>query len=284
MSSDEATSARAACMPADLTAGDPGLSLVGLLGVLDRADELLVRRRPRPRRSIAPRPEAYRRASARRVPLRPVPQAPAMRTVRLSQAGAASAFLAPAYLARHVVPPAGATQPDGQGRSSASRIAVAGVSRLRALTRRLALWGAGPDGAYLAWGSTPPRSTWNARPIGDRPVVLRELPSTPTIQPAAPSPAAALLPRGPASSAGPQGAPPEPRRAVPVPGVRPRGRLERSEATGWPSPNRSSSARPSTGATGLVRARGDPVSCPVRGSPLPGRRSRSPGSAWSSFP
>jgi hypothetical protein len=260
MSSEQATPAAATRMPADLPGRDAGLSLAGLLGVLHRADEVLVRHRPRPDRSAvhrsgAYRPGAYRRGPDRRVPLRPVPQAPSARS-----APAASLPAVPAVPAR----------PVQREQRPAGLRALA-----RRLTRRLALWGAGPGGEYLAWRSSAPRSSARGtRPDADRPVVLREMPSTPTIQPAASSPAAALLPRGPASSAGPQGAGPVSSGAGPVPGVRPGGRLERSEATGWPSP-----ARLSPAATGLVRARGDPLSCPVRGSPLPERRSRSPGSA-----
>jgi hypothetical protein len=144
------------------------------------------------------------------------------------------------------------------------------------MARRLAMWGSGPGGKYLAWGGA---AFPDPRRDVDRPVVLREMPSTPMIQPAAPSPAAALLPRIPASSAGTRGMPPVPRGAVAVPGVRPGGPPECSRATGRPTQSRRSPA-----ATGLVRARGDPLSDPVRGLPPPARRSRSPGSAWSSFP
>ena len=317
MSSNEATRAAAARMPADFSGRDAAHSLAGLLGVLDRADELLVRRGPQPRRSVAHRPDAYRRGSARRIPLRPVPQAPRARPTPGEQLAAATPAVRTAAAARGwraltrraalwgagpdgaylawrgsapmaprgsaPMAPCGGAPAAPRGNRPAAQQAGApaagrrSVSRLRRLTRRLALWGAGPQGEYLAWGS-PPRPR-DSRPDADRPVVLHELPSTPTIQPAASSPVAALLPRGPASSADPQGARPVAPRAVPVPGIRPRGRLERTGATGWPSP-----ARLSPAATGLVRARGDPVACPVRGSPLPARRSRSPGSERSSFP
>jgi hypothetical protein len=285
MSSEPATTA-AARMTADLTGRDPALGLAGLIGVLDRADGVLVRRPPRPRRSAAYRSEAYRRGAARRVPLRSVPQAPAARP-------APAGSVPPVTMPRPAPP-----RPKRRGLSALThRVALWGAgphgeylawraaapaahvravprqSLLDRLTRRMALWGAGPDGEYLAWSATR-RARRDLRPDTDRPVVLREMPSTPTIQPAASSPAAALLPRGPASSAGSQGARPVPLGAVPVPGVRPRGSAERSWATGWPSP----------APTGLVRARGDPVSPPVRGSPPPARRIRSPGSAWSSFP
>jgi hypothetical protein len=251
--------------------------------VLDRADAVVVHTRPRARRP-APRPDAYRRGGTRRAPLRSVPQAP---SARPAAAGTAPSTARPA-----------AERPNRRGLSAlAHRAALWGAgpggeylawpaaapaaparrpSVLGRLARRVAFWGAGPAGEYLAWTIAVRR---DRRPDTDRPVVLRELPSTPTIRPAASSPAAALLPRGPASSAGPQGARPVAPRAVPVPGVRPRGSAERSEGTGWPAP-----ADRSPAATGLVRARGDPDTPPVRGSPPPARRIRSPGSAWSSFP
>ena len=52
-------------------------------------------------------------------------------------------------------------------------------ARPHGLLRRIALWGAGTDGEYLAWGG-PVRPA--EKPAADRPVVLREMPSTPTIQ------------------------------------------------------------------------------------------------------
>ena len=79
-------------------------------------------------------------------------------------------------------------------------------------------------------------------------------------------------------STGSRGMPPVPRGAVAVPGVRPRGRPERSQATGWPPHAPASGGnRPDPGTR-------RPVSCPARGSPAPARRTRSPGSVWSSFP
>jgi hypothetical protein len=294
-SSERATTAASARVSADPRGRDTGRSLAGLIDVLDRADLGLANGRTR--RAAVHRPAGARSGSVRTVPLRSVQPAPMARPV-----------------------PGGRPAPAPQPAAAPARAAG---GRLHGLTRRVALWGAGPRGEYLAWGSpaqpatTPARpitspavrrrptrlrglvrrvALWGAGPRGeylawgapagpapkrdaDRPVVLREMPSTPTVQPAAPSPAAALLPRGPASSAGPQGMPPVPRGAVAVPGVRPSGRPERSQATGWPPQARSPGAAP-----GLVRARGDPLACPVRGSPPPARRSRSPGSVWSSFP
>jgi hypothetical protein len=306
MSTEAAPTASPARPTAALSGAEPGRTLAGLLDVLDRAD-VPAHQRARSRRPSSDRPEAHRRGAARRKPLRSVPQAPPARPVPVGVLPAAAPV--PARV------PAVAQRP-GPLRSLTWRAALwgAGVDgehlawrggaalaatpatvraasparrlfRLRALARRVALWGAGVDGEYLAWSPSADRTVASRepadlRPLSDRPVVLRELPSTPTIQPAASSPAAALLPRGPASSAGPRGARPESPGAVPVPGVRPGGRLERSGASGWPSP-----ARPSPAGTGLVRARGDPVSCPVRGSPPPARRARSPGSALRSpFP
>jgi hypothetical protein len=134
------------------------------------------------------------------------------------------------------------------------------AQRRPGLLRRAALWGAGAQGEHLAWGG-PARPA--ARPVTDRPVVLRELPSTPTIQLSAPSPARELSHRRPAP-AGPRWTPPVPRGAVAVPGIRPSGPPERSRATGWP-PQVTRSGAP----TGLAQARGDPLSCPARGSPGP---------------
>jgi hypothetical protein len=282
--------ARNARTPADLSGRDPAQTLAGLIDVLDRADGGLVGQRPRPRRSAAYRP-AGSRSGVRTVPLRSVQPAPMARP-----APAPRAFVVPEPEPERVpvtrlsdVFRRAAMWGSGpQGEHLAWRVASPAVAspavaraarrpaRVRALIRRLALWGSGPGGKYLAWGGP---AFPDARRDVDPPVVLREMPSTPMIQPAAPSPAAALLPRDPASSAGPRGMPPVPRGAVAVPGVRPSGPPERFPATGWPSP-----ARPSPVATGLVRARGDPLSYPARGSPPPARRARSPGSTSSSFP
>jgi hypothetical protein len=285
-SSERATTAASARVSADPRGRDTGRSLAGLIDVLDRADLGSVNGRTR--RAAVHRSAGARSGSVRTVPLRSVQPAPMARPlpgsapapqpaggrlraltrrVALWGAGPGGEYLA----WRSPAPPV-----HSPGRQAAVPAASRRPARLRGLVRRVALWGAGPRGEYLAWGAP-------ARPApkrdADRPVVLLEMPSTPTVQPAAPSPAAALLPRGPASSAGPQGMPPVPRGAVAVPGVRPSGRPERSQATGWPPQARSPGAAP-----GLVRARGDPLGCPVRGSPPPARRSRSPGSVWSSFP
>jgi hypothetical protein len=308
MTSDRATSA-AARLPADLPGRDTARTLAGLIHVLDRADGV-----PGPKRPIRHRSAAAARAgTGRGVPLRsvrpapparpapaplrvvvddpaptdwtaseaPVPQgrrASLVRRMALWGAGPQGEYLAwrPAVrpvrtAARPVV-----RTPDG---------ATAGPVRRHGLLRRAALWGAGTDGQYLAWGG-PSRP--GAKPAGDRPVVLREMPSTPTIafppnstpqiQLSAPSPARELSHRRPAP-AGPRWTPPVPRGAVAVPGIRPSGPPERSRATGWP-PQVTGSGVP----TGLAQARGDPLSSPARGSPGPARRSRSPNSSRSSFP
>ena len=100
-----------------------------------------------------------------------------------------------------------------------------------------------------------------------------------SVQPAAPSPAAVLT--SPRSGSG--------RTAVDAAGPswssgRPRRKTEwtRLNAPGPPAGPRRSPGPVSP--TGLVRARGDPLSCPARGSPAPARRSRPPSSSRSSFP
>ncbi|SOD95737.1 hypothetical protein [Blastococcus haudaquaticus] len=256
--------------------------LAGLIDVLDRADGVSGGRRAPARRASAHRPAGGRAGTVRTVPLRSVQPAPMARPTPVPRA-----FVLPEP---ERVPVTGLSDlvrraalwgagPRGENLAWKVRPAAPAAprpSRLRALVRRAALWGAGPGGEHLSWGRPAVPA---ARPDVDPPVVLREMPSTPTIKPAAPSPAVALLPRVPASSAGPRGMPPITRGAVAVPGIRPGGPPERSRATGWPPQSRRSPM-----ATGLARARGDPSSCPVRGSPPTARRSRSPGSAWSSFP
>src|SRR3954451_15156368 len=161
----------------DPVAWEAGRSVAALFDVLDRADGGSLDRRPVARRPAAHRPAGARSGGVRTVPLRSVQPAPSAR---------------PAPAAPAVAEAAPAPSP------AANRAG----SFLRRLVRRAALWGAGPNGEHLAWGG-PARIA--AKPASDRPVVLRELPSTPTIQhpttrPAVTSPAAVQPPHGPASA------------------------------------------------------------------------------------
>jgi hypothetical protein len=282
--------ATAAGMPTDPVALEAQLSVAALFDVLDRAGA-----GPLPVRTPARRPSNYRAAGTRRgavrtLPLRSVRPAPMARPVpgapRVAETSAPAAPGRLAVLIRRAA--LWGAGPQGEylawrpAARPAARPAVRTPDRTAprrerrpGLLRRVALWGAGAQGEYLAWGG-PARPA--ARPVTDRPVVLREMPSTPTIQLSAPSPARELSHRRPAP-AGPRWTPPVPRGAVAVPGIRPSGPPERSRATGWP-PQVTGSGVP----TGLVQARGDPLSSPARGSPAPARRSVSPNSSRSSFP
>jgi hypothetical protein len=282
-SSQRATAAR---VPADPIALEAGRSVAALFDVLERAGGGAVYPRSPGRRPASHRPAGARTGGVRTVPLRsvqpapmarpvrgvvpaprPVPSVPAPAPGRLSAvirraalwgAGPQGEYLAWRPSARPAASAAPVTGPTRAGSQVPWR-----PTRTRRVLAWIALWGSGPDGQYLAWGAPQAPAP---KPLADRPVVLREMPSTPTISlpmiaPAASSPAAALNPHGPAST-GPRWMPPVPRGAVAVPGVRPRGRPERSLATGWPPQVPASGA-----ATGLVRARGDPLSSPARGSP-----------------
>lgn len=289
-SSQRATAARVSADPVALEAR---LSVAALFDVLDRADVGPVPARSPRRHPAGHRPAGARRGAVRTMPLRSVQPAPMARPVPgASPAPGGTPLPAPApgrwetLIRRAALWGAGpkgeylAWRPSARPTARPASRTPARPARPHGLLRRIALWGAGAAGEYLAWGG-PVRPA--DKPAADRPVVLREMPSTPLIptppiQPTASSPAAVLTPRRPAP-AGPRWMPPVPRGAVAVPGVRPSGPPERSRATGWP-PQDSGSGAP----TGLVRARGDPLSCPVRGSPGPARRSRSPNSSRSSFP
>jgi hypothetical protein len=275
-SSQRATAAR---MSDDPIALEARLSVAALFDVLDRAGAGPVPARPVGRRPSTYRPAGARRGAVRTVPLRSVRPAPMARAVpgapRVPEVPAPAA---PGWLATLVrraalwgAGPRGeylawrpAARLDARplARPVVARpdVAAPRPHRRRGLLSRAALWGAGTHGEYLAWGG-PSRPA--PKPAADRPVVLREMPSTPTIQLPAPSPAAELSHRRPAP-AGPRWTPPVPRGAVAVPGVRPGGPPERSRATGWPR-QLSGSGVP----TGLVRARGDPLTSPARGSPGP---------------
>ncbi|SDO05990.1 hypothetical protein [Geodermatophilus sp. DSM 45219] len=208
------------------------LTLSGLLDVLDRAEPLPVRAGHRPRRAVV-----HRAAVARpRAAVRPVP--------------------VPAQRPRPVTPvPAPAAVPGWTAPAPAPAPRPGLRTRVRRLVRRLAMWGAGPDGAHLAWGRPAPAAPAQ-RPDG--PVLLTELPSTPTIQPAAPSPAAALRP---ARSPRPAGSPRVPvvaplARQLPAPRPAPAPRT----AQGSRQPGAARASAP-------ARSRGDPRPPPARGQP-----------------
>jgi hypothetical protein len=263
MAIDRAPAPSSATLPHDLTPA-------GLFDLLERADELPHRRRPR--RAVATRSPGAARA------LRPLPVARPVPSPRPRPA-------APTVL------PAAAAPAVAAGRVRGADLPVPGSrlgARLRAAIRRLALWGAGPDGAHAAWPTAPvvvppPRpgpfrrlALWGAGPGGahlawgrpapvspdvrvpggpDAPVVLTELPSTPTVRPAASSAAAALPPAGVARRVSPS------RAGGCGPGLAP---------AGWPA--RPAVLPAGTGppaVSGSARARGDPVPVVARGSPRP---------------
>ena len=191
----------------------------------------------------APSPASYRPAGARTggvrtVPLRSVQPAPMARRIP----GAA-----PATPAVPLPAPAVSPHRDPLGRTLGRRSRRASTwpgartpcpPGCRAAARRTD--GTPPVGSAAAPGAPDrpvgrrpgrrvprlgrPRAAPDAKRAADRPVVLREMPSTPMIQPVASSPAAALSLPDPAST-GSRGMPPVPRGAVAVPGVRPRGCL-----------------------------------------------------------
>ena len=262
--------AAAAAVPADRAVADPGLTLAGLIDVLDRADATLGARQPRPRRAVvhrspamrmvadrwdplresaphgATRPGALRGTPSRPVPTRPVP----LRSVRPAPAARVPA---PTAVPSAPVRPAAAPEPPRGLRAA-----------LRRLIRRAALWGAGPHGAHLAWGAPPPRPVYRPGDVGstgrraadrrsvDPPVVLRELPSTPTDRPATPSPVAA----------GGTAAPRVERWARPGSVGRPPARLP---APRGPVPSRARSPGGIRGSPGTAPARGSPPWWPEPG-------------------
>ena len=319
--SEERPTPAAARVPADLSGRDPSRTLAGLIDVLDRADGTTARRRPHPRHAAAARAAAHRSGAARTVPLRSVrpapparpapapfratPPVPAVRPVPAVAPVAATGLLGRltrrvafwgagpggSHLAWRAVPSAVPTDvptaiapmpvlsaPLGHVRSERRP----GTSLLGGLLRRVAFWGAGEHGKYLAWSAAPlslPHRI-SLRPV-DGPVLLRELPSTPTVQPVASSPAAALVP-GPVSSPAEPVARPAPighRPPAPQPAASesagPRVPVQSArtpQPTGWPQRPPRSSHRPARSfptATGLTRCRGDPSPIRARGSPRP---------------
>lgn len=304
----------AARMPADLTLRETGRSLAGLIDVLDRADGTPAPR-ARTHRSAASRAAIQRATAGRAVPLRSVRPAPPARP-------APAPFVAPQTAAEQ--PPAVATP--GALSGLVRRVALWGagsqgqylawrpglpvahpappVSRRPAaaarplplrtrLVRRVALWGAGPHGEHLAW---PANAAVGSAPVAradvDRPVVLRELPSTPTIQPVASSPATALrtgpvpVPGDPVVPPARSGTSPPVRPVVPrLPaGSRdPMPSARTPQPTGWPTRPPRQLARPTSSfpvaGSAPARSRGDPPDFPARGSPrpLPRPAPRAPG-------
>ncbi|MGY1811156.1 hypothetical protein [Blastococcus sp. SYSU D00820] len=239
--------------PGSAPRASDGLTLTGLLDVLERAEPLPLQR-PRPSRAV------LHRSVPARSP-RPLPPARPVLPPRPRPATGVLPAQQPA--------PAPAVLPTTAARPTLR-------SRLRALTRRLALWGAGPGGAHLAWGPTAPPRVISLRPVAvpapvDRPVVLTELPSTPTVQPAASSPAAALsrVPR-PRSAGSPRTAATPPPTGWPAP--RPAPCPSPPSPSGWPGRSSRPDPRATPGsarAPGRARTRGDPPACRVRGSPGP---------------
>ena len=299
MSSQRATSASSARTTADLSGSGRTGGLAWLIDVLDRADAATPSG-PR-RRASAHRPAGARGGGIRSVPLRSVRPAP------MARPAPAPAPVQPPHVAQAAPVPANPVAPAGGLRGLTRRAALWGAgprgehlawspapahparpSLVAGLLRRAALWGAGSRGEHLAWPITPARPALPADV--DPPVVLRELPSTPTIRPAAPSPAAALVPRGPAVPVAASVVPPVPpvdegAASPPAPPVRTGTR----HPPGWPRPTAWPPSRPEatltrstsvpravpphrtgrSAAAGAVRTRGDPSTCPVRGSPPP---------------
>ena len=274
MGMDRAAAA-ARAVPGDDAGSDAGLTLAALIDVLDRADEVLVRTRPRPRRSAMHRSPAARSAAARSSAVRsapaarrsgstsravlgssatdrPVPRVVPARSVPLRSVPPAPPARVPVVLAQP------ATQP------SRPPVGVRLRAVLSAVVRRAALWGAGPGGAHLAWNAPPPPRVYRAsgaRPAAaartvDPPVVLRELPSTPTTPPTTP-PAARTA--GPVAHPRPRAAVRNtPARPLRIPALSTVRRIPPLPPAPGGVPNRARSP-------GGVR--GSPGSAPARGSP-----------------
>ena len=305
----------------------PATSLAGLIDVLDRVDgpaggpgrrRLAAHRAAAPAVSARPaglRAHGFRATATRSVPLRSVQPAPPARRPAgtaggglLVEPGSYWDMTRPPVPAAPIEPPS-ATRlaalirraamwgagPHGENltwRTSmappAARPQVTNAPReprapeprhpeprepwLRSLIRRMALWGAGEGGENLAWRPFP--APVPARRL-DPPVVLREMPSTPLIQPAATSPAAALVPAGSAPAARRPIGPVLPRAAAagwvaPIGWVAPVDQL-RTSPTGWPAP-----------PTGWPQPPAWPLSRPAaRGTPAP---SAAPASTASQVP
>ena len=143
--------------------------------MLDRADGGPARR---PYRTTA-----ARAGSLRARPLRPIPPAPAARpetngSVRPAVPVRPAPVAAPVGLLASLIRRIALWGAGPDGENLAWRCAPVTRPPRRGLVRRLALWGAGDAGEYLAWGRQAVRLTaQQANP----PVVLREMPSTPTV-------------------------------------------------------------------------------------------------------
>lgn len=283
--------ATARALPAEPSGTEAGLTLAALIDVLDRADEVLVRTPPRPRRAALHRSPVARNVADRWDPLRDLDARPG---ATVSRPGTTSRAIArpggtdrsvprsaprvvparavplrsvpPAPPARLPVAPAPSSAAAG-ARLPASRPRTPVGARLRAafraVVRRAALWGAGPGGAHLAWNAPPPARVYRgtipqppaaARRV-DPPVVLHEMPSTPTTRPA-PPPARPPLP---------------PARVHP----RPTGRVTPVRPLRTPALSTVRRIPPLPPAPGAVPSRarspggirGSPGSGPARGSP-----------------
>ncbi len=252
---------------ADLTAREPASTLAGLIDVLDRADGP---RRPRPVHRTAARPAPLRSvqpapsARAPRIPVAPVPRVVVVPERVRRPLGGLPGLVRRAsmwgagehgeYLAWRAAAPAAAAPASASAPTAARRRGV-----LRTVVRRVALWGAGDCGQYLAWGVPGPGPSAPVRPALEPPVVLRELPSTASIRPVASSPAAALLPAGPASSPGSRTG-----TAATNATARPSPLPSSTEPPAWsPHVGRPPRDWPSSGRYG---ARSTPPSLPVRSS------------------
>ena len=206
MSSSERTSA--ARMAADPIALEAVRSVAALFDELERAGGGAVLTRTPNRRPASYRPAGARKGGVRTVPLRSVRPAPMARPVPgATPAPQVAPLPAPAAGRLHTViqraalwgagpqgeylawAPARPARPAAAPRSAPTARRRPGV--LKQLVRRIALWGAGPGGEYLAWGA-PARP--EAKRMADRPVVLREMPSTPS-DPDPPDPARGAFPR-----------------------------------------------------------------------------------------
>ncbi len=289
--------ATARAVPAGAPGGEAGLTLAALIDVLDRADEVLVRTRPRPRRAALHRPSAARTVADRWDPLRdqdlrpgasarrpgrtsralvgpagtnrPVPRVVPARAVPLRSVPSAPPARLPAVHASAGAPVRDAVRPP-----AATRVTPPLATRLRAalasVARRAASWGAGPGGAHLAWNAPAPVRVYRAGPPpvpaprrGDPPVELRELPSTPT----------ASAPPRPARTAPPQSTPVRPRPSGRTTPVRPLRSPALSTVRRIPPlppvhgsvPNRARSPGGVRGSPGTGPARGSPPWWPEPG-------------------